>query len=128
MRSLQRTDLVLELTKKHILLASFGIYAYVSGLKKVVFFVFGHNNPKATVCLDRLLVYWDLKYIRESGHTYKLNLSFTLPFSGFHDLNLAFTQLKGYQACIFKAISALYNLLHGNKILILNQPLIESKE
>ena len=128
MRSLQRTDLVLELRKKHILLVSFGIHANVSGLKKVVFFVFGHNNPKATVCLDRLLDYWDLKYIRESGHTYKLNLSFTFPFSGFQDLNLSFTQLKKYQACIFEAISAQCSLFHGNKILILNQPLIESEQ
>ena len=61
---------MIELTKKHILLVSFGIHAYGSGLKKVVFFGFGHNNPKATGRLDRLLCYWDLKYIRESGRTY----------------------------------------------------------
>ena len=56
--ALWRTDLVIELTKKHILLVSFGIHAYGSGLKRVVFFGFGHNNPKATGCLDRLLVCW----------------------------------------------------------------------
>ena len=33
--ALWRTDLVIELTKKHILLVSFGIHAYGSGLKRL---------------------------------------------------------------------------------------------
>ena len=61
---------MIELTKKHISLVSFGIHAYGSGLKKVVFFGFGHKNPKTTVCLNGLLCYWGSKYIRECGSPY----------------------------------------------------------
>ena len=47
---------MIELTTKHVLMVRLGIHAVGSGLKKVVFFGFGHKNPRATLCLDRVIV------------------------------------------------------------------------
>ena len=52
---------MIELTAKHVLLVRLGFHAVGSGLKKVVFFGFGHKNPKAIGCLDRLLCDWVVK-------------------------------------------------------------------
>ena len=44
----------------------------------------GHNNPKATGCLDRLLCYWGSKYIRESGSPYWPVKAIRYDSDGFH--------------------------------------------